>query len=103
MKYAVVAGGIVFLLLICCVAAFATVAGTEQQAAEAAAGSGDANCIFQQTGCVLAVMAQTLEDHVWGPDLNQYSPCDLALRPAYQKWLADCGGSICSDMAPGNL
>ena len=44
-----------------------TVTQMEAQAAIAAAG-GDAaiDCVFQQTGCVLAPMAQTLEDHVWG-------------------------------------
>jgi hypothetical protein len=76
----------------------------EAQAAIAAAG-GDAaiDCVFQQTGCVLAVMAQTLEDHVWGANLNTYNPNDQVVSRAYQRWLADCGGHQCSDMAPGNL
>src|SRR5690242_16954752 len=103
MKAALVLGGMALLLLICCVGAFATVGGTIQQAEQAAGGQAAVDCVFQQTGCVLAVMAETLEDHVWGSNLNTYDPGDLVVQPAYQKWLADCGGSPCADMEPGNL
>jgi hypothetical protein len=97
---------IVVLLLFACISLSGAflVTQLEAQAAIAAAG-GDAavDCVYQQTGCVLAVMAQTLEDHVWGADLNTYNPNDLVISKAYQRWLTDCGGSLCSDMEPGNL
>jgi hypothetical protein len=103
MKALVVIFALLFFGCISLAGAF-TVTQLEAQAAIAAAG-GDAaiDCVFQQTGCVLAVMAQTLEDHVWGADLNTYNPNDQVIRTAYQRWLADCGGHQCSDMAPGNL
>ena len=104
MKWALLAGMVVLALLCCCVGVFATVIGTVQRAeSEAAGGDAAVDCVFQQTGCVLAVMAETLEDHVWGSSLNTYDPGDLVVQPAYRKWLADCGGSLCEDMVPGNL
>lgn len=103
MKVALVIGMLLLVMLGCCVGAFTMVAGTEQKAAEAAGGDAAVDCVFQQQGCVLAVMAQTLEDHVWGPNLNIYDPADLVVQKAYRKWLQDCGGSMCSVMQPGNL
>lgn len=95
------------LMLACGVvsAAFTNIAGTAtaQQLASGPGGPAAFDCTYQQVGCVLAVMAQTLEDHVWGRRLNSYDPGDLAIHKAYQQWLADCGGTVCSDMAPGNL
>jgi hypothetical protein len=102
-KVALGIGLLVLVMLGCCVGAFSMVAGTAQKAAEAAGGDAAIDCVFQQQGCVLAVMAQTLEDHVWGPNLNIYDPGDLVLQKAYHKWLSDCGGSMCSVMQPGNL
>lgn len=104
MKWALLAGMALLVLLCCCVGAFAEVAGTVQRAeSEAAGGDAAIDCVYQQTGCVLAVLAQTLEDHVWGSYLNIYDPADLVVHKAYQQWLADCGGAMCSDMQPGNL
>lgn len=98
--------GVLLLVAICgCLGAFGALFITQLQTASTTGAGGQAavDCVFQQTGCVLAVMAETLEDHVWGPKLNKYDPADLVLQPAYQKWLADCGGSRCAVMAPGNL
>lgn len=101
MKYLVV---VFAVFLLACVALSGAFAVTTVEATVAAAGGQAAvDCIYQQTGCVLAVMAETLEDHVWGSNLNNYDPSDLVMQKPYQKWLADCGGSVCSDMAPGNL
>src|SRR5579871_6582278 len=100
MKQALIAGLVLLVLLGCCLGAYAGVQLAVTQSVAAAGGDAAADCVFQQTGCVLAVMAQTLEDHVWGPNLNHYAPADLVVQPAYQKWLADCGGSVCSDMSP---
>ncbi len=101
LKWAVGIFGVLLLGLVSLAGAFAV---TTVEATVAAAG-GDAaiDCIFQQTGCVLATMAQTLEDHIWGEKLNNYDPSDLVVQKAYQRWLADCGGHQCSDMVPGNL
>jgi hypothetical protein len=102
MKWILVGGALLLLLL--CVSLAGAVAVIQVEASVAAAGGQAAvDCVYQQVGCVLAVMGETLEDHVWGPYLNNYDPNDLVVRKAYQKWLSDCGGSPCSDMVSGNL
>jgi hypothetical protein len=92
------------ILLLGCVSLAGAFAVVQVEATVAAAGGQAAvDCIYQQVGCVLAVMGETLEDHVWGVDLNNYDTHDLVVQKAYKQWLADCGGSMCSDMVPGNL
>src|SRR5262249_13532485 len=91
------------VLLGCCVGALVTVVQVVEKADPVAGGTGAVDCTFQQVGCVVAVMAETLEDHVWGPELNHYDTSDPVGQPAYRLWLAECGGTLCSDITPGNL
>lgn len=102
MKWVLVVGALLLSLL--CVSLAGAFAVVQVAASiQAAGGQAAVDCAYQEVGCVLAVMGETLEDHVWGSYLNNYDPTDLVLQKAYQKWLADCGGSPCADMKPGNL
>jgi hypothetical protein len=61
------------------------------------------------TDCELVYAAMTLEYHLNGADENDYPhtggdiPTDPFLRPIWDYWKQVCGGSVCSDMVPGNV
>jgi hypothetical protein len=59
--------------------------------------------------CELVYAAMTLEYHLSGAYENDYPhtagdmPIDPFLRPIWDYWKQVCGGSVCSDMVPGNV
>ncbi len=61
------------------------------------------------SSCELVYAATTLEYHLNGVNENDYphnaddTPTDPFLRPIWDYWKQVCGGSVCSDMVPGNV
>jgi hypothetical protein len=55
------------------------------------------------SNCLVAFAAETLANHLFGVDENEYDLADPLIQPIYQYWKASCGGFVCSDMVSGNV